>query len=340
MKYHLFSPLQKSVGKKFTDKCPICGTKPFFTLKSKVYIDNLTISQRKVATEYFKLHNEPSPEEVISFCSNCRAVYRANFFDAYEIGKIYNNIYKSLEEKISGDPGFVYNNERYLKGCSEKMLGLVKDFEKKYGIKVSECFDIGGRDGFRLRDLANNGYNCKVFDPISCEVCDAKISKEHIWSYEIKEDEKADFIFLCSVLEHSIDPCKMIKDCYAHLREGGFLYIVLPSDIETVFDWILFNRWRKRNLAIDNTHYIFFSKRSIIYLLESIGFDFVSCDFSILPDIQVNSLEIVCQKRKMEKSKLSKWLSFDFDLFSSGYLVRLIPRLIKKIIRIRSKYKR
>jgi len=318
---------------KFTAECPICENKPSFTLKARIRVDNYRGVQRKVAAEYFKLSNETSPEEIVSFCTNCRAVYRAKFFDNAEVEKIYSSVYQSLEDKIYDDPGFAYCNEKFLTGCSEKMFAIVKDVEKMYGVKISDIFDIGGRDGFRLKTLANSGYKCKVFDPISCAVCDKNIHKERKWSHEINENEKADFIFLCNVLEHSIDPYKMIMDCYSRLREGGFLYVELPSDIETVFDWIFFSIWRNGNLTIDNTHYIFYSKRSIIYLLESIGFDCVRCRFSILPEVKVNVMEALGQKKSLRTSRLSRGLSFDFDLLGSGHFTRLFPRLINKIFR-------
>ncbi len=126
------------------------------------------------------------------------------------------------------------------------VTNIAQETECRFKIQIRDIFDIGGRDGFRLKDLAKAGYKCKIFDPIDCDVCDSMISKERLWSNQICKDEKADFIFLCNVLEHCIDPYSIIMDRYDHLRDGGFLYVELPSDIETVFDWILFGVWLKK----------------------------------------------------------------------------------------------
>ena len=314
----------------YTSICPVCGSNPFTTINKKIYPDNYDGLQRKVAFEYFKLNKQIVPKESIAFCTGCRAIYRAHFFDQREIEQIYSSLYRLLEDSIYSDTRFAYNNQAFLDGCSQKMYNIVKEIENRFQTQIRDIFDIGGRDGFRLKDLANEGYKCKVFDPIDCEVCNPLISKEPLWSEQIGKDEKADFIFLCNVLEHCIDPHSIIMDCHEHLREGGFLYVELPSDIETVLDWMLFGIWRKKNLSVDNTHYVFYSRKAISLLLESFKFKGVRIEYSILPVINTNVLEVIGRKESAG-TKTSPYLSLDFDLLSSGYFLRLLPRIVKKV---------
>lgn len=312
------------------NNCPVCRRVPSFTFKKRIHIDNYVGIHKKVAESYFQLANEKNPEEILSWCLNCRLIYRARFFDKEEINIIYSKLYYDLEKRITFEPEFAYNNKDFLDQSSSRAFKMVIDIERKFNIKIKDIFDIGGRDGYKLKTLANSGYNCKVFDPIPCESCDEKIKKESVYASEVKEGE-GDFIFLCNVLEHCIDPHRIIKDSYDHLRNGGFLYIELPSDIETVFDWILFRSWRRQNLNIDTTHYVFYSFRAVTFLLESLGFNCIERGFFPLPVFKGNVLGVIGRKCPVE-SKLSKWISFDFDLFGSGHFRRLPFRIIKKAV--------
>ncbi len=105
----------------YTSTCPICRSNPFITLNKKIYPENYGGLYRKVALEYFRLSNQIVPKEVISFCTRCRVIYRAHFFDEREIEKIYSSLYGILEDYIYTNEGFVYNNQAFLDGCSQKM---------------------------------------------------------------------------------------------------------------------------------------------------------------------------------------------------------------------------
>ena len=319
---------------KYTNTCPICGANPWATFRKNIVIEAYSPYQRHIAEPLFQLVEEKEPEEIISFCMGCRSIYRAKFFDDKEIDDIYNKHYFELEESLAGDPSFGYDNPIFLDGLSKKMLGIVKEIESRFNVKIKDVFDIGGRDGFRLKALAEAGYRCKVFDPIECAPCNDSISKERVFSPDMPKDEKADFIFLCNVLEHSIKPHDMIKECQSHLKDGGFLYIELPADIHAVLDWSLITRWMGKNLSIDNTHYVFFSRKTVATLLEKNGLESVGYNYSVLPSTSVTVLESISRKSNpATRNDISPPTSFDFDLLSSNYFNGLIRRTLKKMIR-------
>lgn len=313
--------------------CPICGRKPLATFRGKINVDKYQGAMRKVAEDYLELGRDAQPEEVVSVCGGCRALYRAKFFDEGEVEKIYGSLYRDLEAKLSGDVDFAYDNAAFKDGCAEHALALARRIESKHGAKVKDVFDIGGRDGFRLKRLAAEGYTCAVFDPIDTPVCDPRVRKERRWSHEIPDHEKADLILLCNVLEHSIDPYGLIKACHSHLRDGGFLYVELPSDIETVFDWLALTRWRGGNLTIDHTHHVFYSKKSVRHLLVQSGFETAECRFSRLPVIGVTVLETLSRKDSEPKPSCLAGVSLDYDLLSSGHFPGLVRRALRKVLR-------
>jgi len=277
--------------------CPICNAKPLMTIRKKINRNRADEFLIAALDEYYlKLCHEPSPSEVLSICSKCNSVYRANFFDTAEIKKIYEHLYHEIEVKFSKLDGYVYNKSEFLDGCSEKMFNTVKHLEDKFNLDIKSVFDIGGRDGFRLSKLADHGYDCTVFDPIICSICNDKIKKENFWSHEIPQEKKADLIILCNVLEHCIDPYSVIRNCYEHLEDNGLIFIELPTDKRTALFWIFVGRFLGKNLSIDATHNIFYSFKGLTYLLKSSGFDNIENTFSFLPSIDVKVSETIARK--------------------------------------------
>lgn len=311
---------------KYYSKCPVCGSKPSFNIRRKISLDGDN-SIEKVQIEEFliKVAKGKNFEEVLAVCMKCRLVYREKFFDDKELEEIYNELYPRIEEKISGFEGFIYNNEEILNEYSKRIFKMVKDIEKRYHGKITDIYDIGGRDGLIMKDLAQDGYRCTVFDPISYRSCCDKILKKNIWSSQIEDRQTADLILLCSTLEHLVNPQEELIRCNKILRDKGFLYIEVDYDIGSVFRWLL----RRGNLGIDITHFTFFSLRSLAYLLKKSGFRCVRKSFYRMPKSDLIMMSILAQKSPSNESY--KNLSFEFDLLRSGYLMGLPKRVFKRL---------
>lgn len=280
-------------------KCPICNSKPLLTVKKKINQGKADVFLKASLNEYYlKLCKESNPSEILSICSNCRSIYRAKFFDDKQIEKIYGHLYHEIEKELSNSDGFAYNKKNILDGCSEKMFNAVKGIEKKFNCNIKRIFDIGGRDGFRLSKLADHGYTCTVFDPISCDPCNSKIVKDNKWAHEIPHGEKADLITLCNVLEHCIDPHSIIQNCYQHLNDNGVLLIELPCDRRSALAWIVIRRFLGRNLGIDATHNVFYSFKGISYLLKNTGFHDIEHAVSLFPSSSTKVIDTTARKNK------------------------------------------
>lgn len=315
------------------DKCPVCFSKPLLVVRKKINYCKVNGIVKELYEEYYlNLTKEPEPQEILGICAKCNTVYRAKFFNEEEITKIYSSIYFNIEEKLSDYEGFVYNNAAFKEGCSKKMFHYVKRIEKKYKVNIKTIFDIGGRDGFRLYDLAENGYDCKIFDPIKCEACNNKIIKQNLWSYQIGKDEKADLIILCNVLEHCIDLHKIINDCYKHLNKGGFIFVEVPCDIQTFFDWLLFYRIFNENLNIDITHHVFFSQRSIKYLIHDEGITVLESAIGKLPQIDAKVIEITGRKISGTRPPNNIKGNLGFLYMIIGWLIHSLKRVGKSFI--------
>lgn len=284
-------------------KCPICNSRPLLTVKKKINQGRADVFLKASLSEYYlKLCNESNPSEILSICSNCRSIYRTKFFDDKEIEQIYGHLYHEVEKELSSSNGFAYNKKQILDGCSEKMFNTVKGLEKKFNFNIRRIFDIGGRDGFRLSKLADDGYVCVVFDPILCDPCNSKIMKDNKWAHEISLEEKADLISLCNVLEHCIDPYSIIQICYQHLNDNGILLIELPWDRRNALVWLIIKRFFGRNLGIDATHNVFYSFKGLTYLLEKVGFHNIEHNISFFPSSETTKvIDTIARKSSINK---------------------------------------
>jgi len=316
------------------DKCPVCGSKPLFRVREKINFGKADgIFKESYEEYYLNLARETNPYEILDICARCNTIYRVNFFDEEEITKIYSSVYSKIEEKLSEINGFVYKNVAFKEGCSKNMFSLVKKIEYNYNSKIKTIFDIGGRDGFRLCDLAEGGYICKVFDPIQYDACNKKIIKNNLWSFQISKDEKADLIIMCNVLEHCVDLHKIINDCYEHLNEGGFLFIEVPCDIFSFLDWLFYYRIIKENLNIDITHHVFFSQKSLKYLIQAEGITVLESTIGTLPQINVKVMEITGRKISGTKPQNNLGGKFSFLYMIMEWMIHSLKRAVKRIVR-------
>jgi hypothetical protein len=311
------------------DRCPVCGSLPFYTIKKRVDLNKVNGILREQYIEYnIKLCGEDAPNERFAICGVCAAIYRAFHFTDEEIRTIYTSLYLNFEEKFP--KLIIYNDKKLMDGCSSRMYEKVRAIEKVYNTSIVDVFDIGGRDGFRLAKLADDDYSCTVYDPILQKPCNEKIYKRNIWSNELREDEKADLIVMCNVLEHSMNPRALVDDCYTHLNKNGFLFLEIPVDFNTFFDWLLCYQLFKKSLSIDLTHHVFFSKRTIATLLEEKSFIVKKINYNRLPVCGVKVMEVLAQKdsEKKTKSKATARETGSSILFFVVSLSKVFPRVV------------
>lgn len=293
------------------------------------------IYQAQVETYAVKLCGQEEPREVLSVCWNCKSVYRALFFDSEELKVIYESEYIEMEDDVSEE--IAYHDTAFLAESSRRTLELVKNIESSYGVSIRDVFDIGGRDGFRMKGLSENGYRCKVFDPIPCEACTPQMEKDFVTCSGMGEGERADLIILGSMLEHCESPHEIIESCRQHLREGGFIFIDLPYDISAFFEWLVWRRWLGKTLGIDYTHNVFYTRRAIQYLLEKHGIATLSNGFTSIPAHR-GSVAMVTLGRKVgspdDLARGRKWHSWGFDLFILRYALSILFRVRRRIAAI------
>ncbi len=156
---------------------------------------------------------------------------------------------------------------------------------KSFGIQPKTILELGPGEGYFSRAL-------DVLLPevdITCVDVDRQatrnIEKIHGFKTHMCMPEKLDFfpqeqfdlIIARDLLEHVVEPAKVLKNCYRLLKKGGHLYILTPNGYEDV--WSIYLRWKFLN---DNTdlslnHLNYFDAASLIQYMISLGLKVVDC---------------------------------------------------------------
>ncbi len=168
-----------------------------------------------------------------------------------------------------------------------KLLNLVPD--------GSNVLDIGCATGYMCSALKEH-KNCKITG-IEIDANMASVAKKRcndviegdIQSMDIKKElgEEAifDVVLMADVLEHLADPGSVLQKIRPFLKEKGLLLVSVPNIAHSAIIFELLQGkfpYRKEGL-LDYTHLRFFTKESLINMLESKGFWVTSIERTIIP---------------------------------------------------------
>lgn len=90
------------------------------------------------------------------------------------------------------------------------------------------------------------------------------------------QPEYFDYIILADVIEHLIDPWRVIKQLSRFLSREGFLIASIPNigHWRVLKDLILFDKWEYQKEGIlDKAHLRFFTKKSMVEMMREAGFE-------------------------------------------------------------------
>ena len=145
-----------------------------------------------------------------------------------------------------------HNNDvedpRYQEFVSPITSGILKDFSAE-----SSGLDYGcGTGPVATSELEKRGFSVALYDP-------------YFFPEKDVLKNTYDFIICCEVMEHFYDPAKEFRKLSESLNPGGKLYCktsLYSEDID-------FKNWYYKN---DPTHVFFYTKRSLLWIRENLGF--------------------------------------------------------------------
>ncbi len=256
--------------------CPLCDFKKFETL-SRQDRHNIELNT-SMCQNCGLIMNNPRPQE--KWYKN----FYENWFWSLYIGQNANN----LDELYVQDK------------CANKGTLIGKQILKEIDSEHLNYLDIGCGLGGLIKFFERNrlGWNISGFDP-SKEAVDflsrrteADIRKVSLDNLE-GEEENYDIITMVHVLEHTLDPVKVLTDIEALLKPAGLIYIEVPNFMSP--------NWNGKNF-LHIAHNFIFDQLSLNALLEKVGLRAVRFIQSPVQDQWPWAIGVFARKREEKAS--------------------------------------
>ncbi len=148
---------------------------------------------------------------------------------------------------------------------------------------LERALDVGCGDG-NFAELITNMKGCKEvwgIEPYFKTTEGMSLKLKKIFHNSIEDslnelpDGHFDCIFFNDVLEHLVEPGKVLEDIKGKLRKDGMIIASIPNimHFETIYKILKNLDWKYENAGImDKTHLRFFTKKSIIRMFENSGY--------------------------------------------------------------------
>jgi 2-polyprenyl-3-methyl-5-hydroxy-6-metoxy-1,4-benzoquinol methylase len=227
-------------------------------------------------------HNLEKYSDTYSTCTICNTLV-SNF-------DIDDNIYQvnNEEEDLYGKNYWIEDMTKranvndidqmvdlYLK---ERAIYWLK-FTMKYRLPEAKVVEIGcglGQFSYLLKSI---GYEQIAFE-LSNEIC--IFIRENL-GINIQDNEftsetiKNDIIIAMDVIEHILEPKKIMKEITTGIKDSGILILQLPCYDQTLtYEEMLNKKVRFKNLLQPEQHVYLYSKDSISKLLNEYGFNYIN----------------------------------------------------------------
>lgn len=187
-----------------------------------------------------------------------------------------------------------YTEEELAHKKLESNLALFALKEQLFSTDQSvSLIEFGCGEGFFLKQVASqtdwnargidfSEFGVKKWHPELLDICEFGDSYDHLNSY-IKQSQTFDICVLRNVLEHVIDPQKLLKDLKKLLSENGLLLITVPNDYS-----LLQMQALESNLVdhafwfLPPDHLYYFNTENLTHFVEAQGYKVIDM-FSSFP---------------------------------------------------------
>lgn len=206
---------------------------------------------------------------------------------------------------------------------NESRANLVRRINKN-----SVVLDVGCSQGLIGAFLKDN-LNCNVYgievDEKAVEICKKTLKYKNIYNFDITEtsDEKYkkffsskikyDYVLFSDVLEHLIDPGKVLLEFSKLLNRNGKILVSIPNIAHyDVIDGLLNENFNYSKMGIlDDTHLRFFTKSSFVQYIDNIN---KFSDNEYIFDVKSIGKTVIKPKFYEEYNELSKIIDNNEEL--------------------------
>ncbi len=212
-------------------------------------------------------------------------------------------------------------NEKSTAYFSNTRKDLLSFIDKNYlGLTILE---IGAGSGETLLELKKTGIANKIYGYDLVDICLNKSEFESFIVGNIEKDpipfnEKFDIIILADVLEHLVEPEKVLEKLIPFLKKNGKIYISLPNirNYKAMYNIFFKGDFKyEEEGVLDQTHLRFFCKKNMKALIT-----------------KIDGLQLVetVSNLKHTKSKISTINNLTFGLFEGFFSLQYFMKVAKK----------
>lgn len=146
--------------------------------------------------------------------------------------------------------------------------------------------EIGPGNGDNLQLFMKNGYTAYAIEPNKkladkLETLGVAVINSFVYDGMMLNHE-FDVIVLSHVLEHEYDPKVMLRFCKEHMKNGGLLYIEIPT-IDSISFKIFGKNWGELDFPLHLSH---MDRKHLEFMVTSLGIDIINFNHrSLIGDI-------------------------------------------------------
>lgn len=161
---------------------------------------------------------------------------------------------------------------------------LIEQMNPEDKWKPVSCLDIGCACGSTLLEIQNFYPNARLYgielnpDCAAFASHIAAVVQGNVENMEIPFETEFDYIIMGDVLEHLIDPEKLLKRLKNHLSKGGIIITSIPNILHfSAIGQILKGSFEYTNAGVlDRTHLRFFTLYNCIMMLQNCGYEIMN----------------------------------------------------------------
>ena len=138
-------------------------------------------------------------------------------------------------------------------------------------VTFGSVLDVGCSVGALVEVAHRAGFDAEGIDLDYNAIEIGKKKGRTVATSTLNDWSKRDYVAIClqHTLEHLLDPVAFLRECRSHLRDGGYIVIVVPCH-DGLHPRLFRNRWYGWQMA---QHYFHYSKKSICLILSKAGFE-------------------------------------------------------------------
>lgn len=157
-------------------------------------------------------------------------------------------------------------------------------FQTLFNNKNNSFLDVGSGEGFFASSFFHSGWKVTTMDYSNFGInshnphlVDTLIQGDVFQSLENQRlaNNKFDFINLSNILEHVIDPIKLLKTLKLLLSEQSLLRISVPNDYSNFQQFLLDKQYTTNTWLCPPDHLHYFTFDSLSNLLKGLGYEIV-----------------------------------------------------------------